>query len=199
VAPLAAVLRLELEAEEDELAAAVVQLARELPSVLPLLDVGGDLLGDEAPHGLAQLLVLLGEGREGGANALVLDDVHAPILPATSWCGLLLVLLVLLALALLVLLRSGGRLLSVLLLVLLALDRRLWPVGNGGRLGRRHPLIDRRRRRGLIGVGDGGGVCHLHGRRMPGNGLLHLERHQSDSPVGRDGHCPAPDHVVLRR
>ena len=47
-AALAAVLLGELEAEEAELAAAGEELARELARLLPLVDVGGDLLGDEA-------------------------------------------------------------------------------------------------------------------------------------------------------
>src|SRR5439155_7932350 len=47
ITALAAVLRLVLDPEEAELAAAVVELARELPSLLPLVDVGRDLLGDE--------------------------------------------------------------------------------------------------------------------------------------------------------
>ena len=64
VAALAAVLARVLEPEEAELAAAGKQLARELPRLLPLLDVRGDLLGDELAHRFAQLLVLLGEGRE---------------------------------------------------------------------------------------------------------------------------------------
>ena len=74
VAALTAVLGLVLEAEEAELAAAVVELARELARLLPLVDVRSDLLGDEAAHGLAQLLVLLAEGRQRGALAGVLDD-----------------------------------------------------------------------------------------------------------------------------
>jgi hypothetical protein len=58
VAALAAVLGLVLEPEEAELAAAVVERARELPGLLPLVDVGSDLPGDEAADRLAQLLVL---------------------------------------------------------------------------------------------------------------------------------------------
>ena len=69
VAALAAELLGVLEAEEAELAAALVQLARELARLLPLVDVGGDLLADEAPHRLAELLVLLGERRQQGALA----------------------------------------------------------------------------------------------------------------------------------
>ena len=67
VASLAAVLGLVLETEEAELAASVVQVARELAGLLPLVDVGGDLLRDEAADRLAQLLVLLAEWRERGA------------------------------------------------------------------------------------------------------------------------------------
>ena len=75
VAALAAVLARELEPEEAELAAAVEQLARELALLLPLVDVRGDLLGDELVDRLAQVLVLLGEGRERRPLAGVLDDV----------------------------------------------------------------------------------------------------------------------------
>jgi hypothetical protein len=74
VAALAAVLGLVLEAEEAELAAAVVELTGELARLLPLLDVRGDLLGDEVPDRFAQLLVLLGERREQGALTAVLYD-----------------------------------------------------------------------------------------------------------------------------
>ena len=63
----------ELEAEEPELAAASEQLPRELARLLPLVDVGGDLLADEPAHRLAQLLVLLGERRRRRAFAAVLD------------------------------------------------------------------------------------------------------------------------------
>src|SRR5262249_60393744 len=70
--------------EEAELAAAVVELARELARVLPLLDVGGDLLGDEVPHRLAELLVLVGEGGQGRPLALVLDDGHQPATSSAS-------------------------------------------------------------------------------------------------------------------
>jgi hypothetical protein len=63
-----------LEAEEPELAAALVELARELARRLPLVDVRRDLLRDEAPDCLAQLLVLLGKGWEQRALAAVLDD-----------------------------------------------------------------------------------------------------------------------------
>ena len=74
VAALAAVLGLVLEAEEAELAAAGVELAGELARLLPLVDVRRDLLGDEAADRLAQLLVLLAEGRQRGALAGVLYD-----------------------------------------------------------------------------------------------------------------------------
>jgi hypothetical protein len=74
IATLPAVLGLVLQAEEAELAAALVQLTWELAGLLPLVDVRGDLLGDEAANGLAQLLVLLAEGREGRALAGVLYD-----------------------------------------------------------------------------------------------------------------------------
>jgi hypothetical protein len=74
VAALAAVLGLVLEAEEAELAAAVVELAGELASFLPLVDVGSDLVGDEPASRLAQLLVLLAEGRERSALTAVLYD-----------------------------------------------------------------------------------------------------------------------------
>ena len=75
-AALAAQLLGELQPEEAELRAARVQLTGEFPRVLPLGDVGRDLLGDEAADRLAQLLVLLAEGREGGALSCVLDDLH---------------------------------------------------------------------------------------------------------------------------
>jgi hypothetical protein len=73
---LAAELLGELEAEEAELGAAPVELAGEFARRLPLVDVGRDLLDDEATDRLAQLLVLLAEGREGGALAAVSDDLH---------------------------------------------------------------------------------------------------------------------------
>ena len=66
VAALAAVLGLVLEAQEAELAAAGVELARELARLLPLIDVRSDLLGDEAADGLAQLLVLLARRAAAG-------------------------------------------------------------------------------------------------------------------------------------
>jgi hypothetical protein len=53
VAPLAAVLGLVLEPEEAELATPVVELARELARLLPLIDVRSDLLADEPLDGLA--------------------------------------------------------------------------------------------------------------------------------------------------
>ena len=74
VAALAAVFGLELEAEEAELPAAVVELPRELARLLPFVDVGSDLLADEASDRLAQLLVLLAERREESALATVLYD-----------------------------------------------------------------------------------------------------------------------------
>ena len=80
-AALAAVLLRELEPEEAELGAARVELAGEFPRLLPLVDVRRDLLDDEAPDRLPQLLVLLAEGRQGGADAGVLDDGHAVFSP----------------------------------------------------------------------------------------------------------------------
>jgi hypothetical protein len=74
VAALAAVLGLVLEAEEAELTAAVVELPWELARLLPLVDVRSDLFGNEAPDRLAQLLVLLAEGRQLGALTGVLYD-----------------------------------------------------------------------------------------------------------------------------
>jgi hypothetical protein len=74
VASLPSVLRLVLEAEEAELPAAVVELAGELARLLPLVDVGGDLLGDKAPDRLAQLLVLFPEGGKRRAVTGVLYD-----------------------------------------------------------------------------------------------------------------------------
>jgi hypothetical protein len=74
VSALAAVLGLELEAEEAEFAAAVVELARELARLLPLVDVRRDLVGDEAADGLAQRLVLLAEGRQLRPLTTVLYD-----------------------------------------------------------------------------------------------------------------------------
>jgi hypothetical protein len=74
VPALAAVLGLVLEAEEAELAAAVVELPRELARLLPFVDVGSDLLADEAPDRLPQLLVLLTEWREESPLAGVLYD-----------------------------------------------------------------------------------------------------------------------------
>jgi len=60
-AALAAVGLGELQPEEAELGAAAVELTREFARRLPLVDVGRDLLGDEAGDGFAQLLVLLAE------------------------------------------------------------------------------------------------------------------------------------------
>jgi hypothetical protein len=74
VAALAAVLGLVFEAEEAELAAAVVELAGELARLLPSLDVRRDLLTDEAADGFPQLLVLLAEGRQRSSLAPVLYD-----------------------------------------------------------------------------------------------------------------------------
>ena len=48
VASLAAVLGLVFQAQEAELATPVVELARELARLLPLIDVRSDLVGDEA-------------------------------------------------------------------------------------------------------------------------------------------------------
>jgi hypothetical protein len=79
VAALAPVLGLVLEAEEAELAAAGIELARELARLLPLVDVGGDLLGDEPPDGFAQLLVLLAERREGRSLTGVLYDTDGAL------------------------------------------------------------------------------------------------------------------------
>src|SRR5262249_11519061 len=83
VAALAAVLRLVLEAEEAELAAAVVELAGKLPRLLPFVDVGSDLVGDEAADRLAELLVLLAEGRQHRPLARVLDDGQVAISSAS--------------------------------------------------------------------------------------------------------------------
>jgi hypothetical protein len=74
VASLAAVLGLVFQAQEAELATPVVELARELARVLPLIDVRSDLVRDEAADGVAQLLVLFAEGRERRPLAAVLDD-----------------------------------------------------------------------------------------------------------------------------
>ena len=73
---LAAVALGELEAEEAELGAAAVELAREFARRLPLVDVRRDLLADEAPDRLAQLLVLGVERRRDGPHPGVLDDRH---------------------------------------------------------------------------------------------------------------------------
>jgi hypothetical protein len=74
VAALAAVGGLEFETEEAELSAAGIELAGELPRLLPLIDVRSDLVGDEAANRVAQLLVLLAEGRERGALSAVPYD-----------------------------------------------------------------------------------------------------------------------------
>jgi hypothetical protein len=74
VAALTAVFGLVLEAEKAELATAVVELAWKLAGLLPVIDVRGDLLGDEAADRLAKLLVLLGEWRKQGTLTGVLDD-----------------------------------------------------------------------------------------------------------------------------
>src|SRR4051794_33982253 len=88
-APLAAKLLGKLEAEEAELGTAGEQLAGEFPRRLPLVDVRSDLVADEAGDSLPQLLVLLAEGREGGAGAAVLDDGHPAsssiVWPRPSW------------------------------------------------------------------------------------------------------------------
>jgi hypothetical protein len=90
IAALAAVLGLVLESEEAELAAAVVELPWELARLLPLVDVGGDLVGDESPGRLPQLLVLLAEGREEGPLTGVLDDAHpdagSDSSPSSAFC-----------------------------------------------------------------------------------------------------------------
>jgi hypothetical protein len=78
-AALAAVALRELEAQEAKLAAAVEQPAREFACLLPLLDVGRDLAPHEAAHRLAQLLVLLAEGRQRRPYARVLDDAQATL------------------------------------------------------------------------------------------------------------------------
>src|SRR5581483_11586370 len=85
VAALPAVALRKLEPQEAELAAALEQLPRELASLLPPVDVRGDLGGDEAADALAQLLVLLGERGQDRARPRVLDDrsVH----PAPSIAG----------------------------------------------------------------------------------------------------------------
>ena len=75
-AALAAVGLGELQPEEAELGAALVELAGEFARRLPLVDVGRDLLLDEAADRLAQLLVLLAEGRQGRPRAAVLDHGH---------------------------------------------------------------------------------------------------------------------------
>ena len=76
VAALAAELDRVLEAEEAELGGAVVELARELPRLFPLVLVGDDLLGHPAADRRAQLLVLVGERRHDRPLAAVLDHRH---------------------------------------------------------------------------------------------------------------------------
>ena len=58
-----------VEAEEPELAAAPEDVVGEEPGVLPLVDVGPQLLVDVAADRLAQLVVLGGEDRVGGHGA----------------------------------------------------------------------------------------------------------------------------------
>src|SRR5262245_48116017 len=82
-AALSPVLLWELEAEESQLAAAGEELAGELPRVLPFLDMGRNLRGDEPAHGLAELVVLVREGGRHGALAGVPDHVHVA---ASSRC-----------------------------------------------------------------------------------------------------------------
>jgi len=74
VAALASELLGVLEPEEAELGGAAVELAGELARLLPLVDVGGDLVADPARDRVAQLLVLLGEGGKKGARPRVLYD-----------------------------------------------------------------------------------------------------------------------------
>ena len=76
-AALAAQLLGELEAEEAELGAALVELAGKFACRLPLVDVRGDLLADEAADRLAQLLVLLMEGRQDGTPTHIFNDRHS--------------------------------------------------------------------------------------------------------------------------
>jgi hypothetical protein len=51
--------------EDPELSRALEHPAGEQLVLLPLLDVGADLLLDEVPHALAEHLVRLGEMRRG--------------------------------------------------------------------------------------------------------------------------------------
>ena len=57
-----------VEAEEPELAAAPEHVVGEVTGVLPLVDVGPQLLVDVPADRLAQLVVLLGEDRVGGSR-----------------------------------------------------------------------------------------------------------------------------------
>ena len=75
-ATLAAVLLGELEAEKPELPAAGEQPPGELARLLPLVDVRCDFLPDEPSHGLAQLLVLVGERRLRRPDTVILDHAH---------------------------------------------------------------------------------------------------------------------------
>ena len=74
VTALAAVALGELQPEKAQLRAAPVQLTRELPRRLPLLDVRRDLPGDETADGLPQLLMLLAKRRQRSTRTGVLDD-----------------------------------------------------------------------------------------------------------------------------
>ena len=58
-----------VQPEEPELAAAAEHVVGEVSGFLPLVDVGPQLLVDEAAHRLAQLVVLGGEDRVGGHGA----------------------------------------------------------------------------------------------------------------------------------
>jgi hypothetical protein len=79
VAALAAVALRELQAEEAELGAAAVKLAREFFGALSLIDVRRHLGGDEPRHRPPQLLVLLAERRQHGPRAAVLDHCHREV------------------------------------------------------------------------------------------------------------------------
>ena len=74
VAALAAQLLGVLEAEEAELGGPRIELARELARLVPLVHVGRDLGRDPARDRLAELLVLVREGRDERTRARVLDD-----------------------------------------------------------------------------------------------------------------------------
>ena len=84
VAALAAELLGVLEAQEAELAGAGVELARELARLLPVVEVGDDLLAHPASDGLAKRLVLVGERRQQRPLAGVLDDRHRVREPVTA-------------------------------------------------------------------------------------------------------------------